>query len=106
MHRFVASTVALIALVGSAAHAEEGTMRVPIGDLNVHHEDGAKVALQRIKSSARTFCRHDITSPLEFASASVACRKAMTEKAVVQLNAPLVTALYAPAKSSSQFARR
>ena len=40
MHRLIASTVALIALVGGAAHAQDATMRVRIGDLNLHHEDG------------------------------------------------------------------
>ena len=106
MHRLIASTVALIALVGGAAHAEDATMRVRIGDLNLHHEDGAKVALQRIKSAATRFCGSEITSPLEFAKQVNSCRKDMTEKAVVQLNAPLVTALYPPRTSTTQYARR
>ena len=106
MHRLIASTVALIALVGGAAHAEDATMRVRIGDLNLHHEDGAKVALQRIKTAATKFCGNDITSPIDFAASVTSCRKGMTEKAVVQLNAPLVTALYAPRLSTTQYARR
>ena len=81
-------------------------MRVRIGDLNLHHEEGAKVALHRIKSAATRFCGGEITSPLEFANSVNSCRKDMTEKAVVQLNTPLVTALYAPRASTTQYARR
>ncbi|HVK41069.1 MAG TPA: UrcA family protein [Phenylobacterium sp.] len=106
MHRLIVSAAVLVALIGTAAHAEEGTMRVQVGDLNLQHQDGAKVALQRIKSAAAAFCNGEVTSPLEYAQSVRSCRKTMTHKAVGQLGAPLVTALYAPAASTTQLARR
>ena len=108
MHRLIASTVALIALVGGAAHAEDATMRVRIGDLNLHHEDGAKVALRRIKAASSNFCGEgQVYRSVEGTTNIRKCRKTMTDKAVAQLGAPLVTALYTPATSSpTELARR
>ena len=106
MHRLIVSAAVALALIGTVAHAEDGTMRVRVGDLNLQHQDGAKVALQRIKSAATAFCGGEVTSPLEFAQSVRSCRKAMTGKAVAQLDAPLVTALYAPTTSTTQLARR
>lgn len=66
MHRLIVSAAVLVALIGTAAHAEEGTMRVRVGDLNLQHQDGAKVALRRIKSAATAFCGGEIVAPLAF----------------------------------------
>lgn len=106
MHRLIISAAVVVALTGTAVHAEEGTMRIRVGDLNLQQPDDAKVALQRIKSAASAFCKDGVTSPLEFTQAVRSCRKDMTGRAVEQLNAPLVTAIYAPATSTTQLARR
>jgi UrcA family protein len=106
MHRLIVSAAVLVALMATAAHAEEETMRVRVGDLNLQHQDGAKVALRRIKSAATSFCGGEVNTPLELSRSFRSCRQAMTGKAVEQLDAPLVTALYAPATSTRQLAQR
>lgn len=109
MHRLIVSAAVLITLVGTAARAEEGTMRVRIGDLNIHQEAGAQVALRRIKAASSNFCGEGLVSSHSLASATNTrkCKKTMIDKAVTQLDAPVVTALYKPATSSStEFARR
>lgn len=106
MHRLVLPTLAVLALsMAAGAHAEEGVMRVKVGDLNVHSDTGARTAFKRINIAARNYC-----GPLQGYSAGYAsevrtCRKDMVEKAVSKLDAPLVTALYAP-QGTTQLARR
>ena len=106
MHRLVLPTLAVLALsIAGGAHAEEGVMRVKVGDINVHSDAGARTAFKRINLAARDFC-----GPLQGYSAAYpaevrACRKEMTDKAVAKLDAPLVTALYTPA-ATTQLARR
>src|SRR2546425_86430 len=78
----------------TAARAEDGQMRVKLGDLNLTTADGAKVALARIQSQADTFC--EVSSgrqSLERTSLIERCVTDMTHKSIAQLNAPLVTAL-------------
>ena len=107
MYRSIIPAAVLIALLAStAAHAQEDVMRVRIGDLNLQQEYGAKVALRRIKSAATSFCGGEVNTPLELSRSFRSCRQAMTGKAVGQLDAPLVTALYAPATSTRQLAQR
>ena len=108
MHRLIVSAAVLITLVGTAARAEEGTMRVRIGDLNVREEAGAQVALRRIKAASSDFCGEgQVYRSIEGANNIRKCKLAMTDKAVAQLDAPMVTALYTPATSSpTELARR
>ena len=47
MHRLIVSAAVLITLVGTAARAEEGTMRVRLGDLNIREEAGAQAERQQ-----------------------------------------------------------
>lgn len=78
----------------TAAQAEDGQMRVKLGDVNLATADGAKVALARIQSQAANFC--EVSSgrePLDRVAAANHCVTIMTRKSVAQLNAPLVTAL-------------
>ena len=106
MRSLIVTTLAALALSGFAAHAEEAAMRVRIGDLNVHEEPGARAALRRIKFAADNFCGA-ISGPLSVTRASKECRKEMTDKAVAKLDAPMVTALYAPqTATTTQLARR
>ena len=108
MHRLIVSAAVLITLVGTAARAEEGTMRVRLGDLNIREEAGAQVALRRIKAASSDFCGEgQVYRSVEGTTNIRKCRKTMTDKAVAQLGAPLVTALYTPATSSpTELARR
>lgn len=107
MRSLIVTTLAALALSGFAAHAEEATMRVRVGDLNVHEEPGARAALRRIKFAASNFCGPINGYPLGVTRAAKECRKEMTDKAVAKLDAPVVTALYAPATSTAtQLARR
>lgn len=106
MHRLVLPTLAVLALsMAAGAHAEEGVMRVKIGDLNVHTDTGARTAFKRINNAAREFC-----GPLQGYSATYSqevrdCRKDMVDKAVSKLDAPLVTALHTP-QATTQLAQR
>ena len=107
MRSLIVTSLAALALSGFAAHAEEATMRVRIGDLNVHEEPGARAALRRIKYAATNFCGPINGYPLTLTRASKECRKEMTDKAVAKLDAPVVTALYAPqTATTTQLARR
>ena len=109
MYRSIVPTAVLIALVAGAAYAQEDTMRVRIGDLNLQQEYGAKVALRRIKSASDAFCGGHKISAMEFHRQIDKCRQTMTDKAVAQLDAPLVTAIYEPSgtrKAATELARR
>ncbi len=105
MYRLVLPTLAVLALsMASVAHAEEGVMRVRIGDLNVHSDAGARSALKRIKFAATKFCGPEY-GYTGYNREIWKCQKDMTQKAVTKLDAPLVTALYAP-HSTTQLAQR
>jgi UrcA family protein len=95
MTRFVMSAAALaLALAGaSVASAEDGTMSVRVGDLNVQSDAGAKAALSRIQVAARSFCGGDGSRDLGVIAEQRACVWRMTGKAVDSLGAPKVTAL-------------
>lgn len=110
MYRSIVPAAVLVALLAStAAHAQEDVMRVRIGDLNLQQEYGAKVALRRIKSASDAFCGGHKISAMEFHRQITKCRQTMTDKAVAQLDAPLVTAIYEPKgerKAATELARR
>lgn len=91
----VCAALAATALMGAmtAARAEDGQMRVKVGDLNLATEDGAKLALYRIEASAGAFC--DVPAgreEMERASVERRCVADMTRKGVDGLHAPMVTA--------------
>jgi UrcA family protein len=95
MTRFVISAAALaLALAASGvASAEDGTMSVRIGDLNVRSDAGAKAALARIHSAAASFCGGETARDLATIAQQRACVHRMTGKAVDTLGAPKVSAL-------------
>ena len=79
----------------AAAHAEDDQMRVKLAGVNLATRSGAQDALDRIHHSAARFCEADggrVT--LERAAAVDHCLAEMTHRSVLQLHAPLVTALY------------
>ncbi|HEX3365938.1 UrcA family protein [Phenylobacterium sp.] len=76
------------------AQAQTDTMTVHVDDLNLTSTRGAAIALQRVDQAARVFCDSDAWQGLARATASAKCRGEMKRKAVAQIGAPLVTALY------------
>jgi UrcA family protein len=92
---FLATTV----LTAGAAQAQNDIMVVRIGDLNVSSTQGAQVALHRIKSAAAQFCSDADSRDLGRIAQHRACETRMVGKAVRSLDAPVVTALYAPSSS-------
>lgn len=95
----LAAAIAACGLMAGAAQAhpqeQERTMRVYVGDLNVHNEAGARQALSRIRAAASRFCGPTDPS-MRFYQGYRACIGEMTGKAVAKLDAPRVTALYQP----------
>ena len=89
---FLATTV----LTAGAAQAQNDIMVVRIGDLNVASTQGAQVALHRIKSAAAQFCSDGDSRDLGRIAEHRSCQTRMVAKAVRSLDAPVVTALYAP----------
>jgi UrcA family protein len=84
----------LAASAATAAGAEDGQMRVALGDLNMATPEGAHVALARIEFSAADFCdANSGRQSLERSRYVDRCVADMTRKSVSQLHAPLVTAL-------------
>lgn len=98
MNRYSILAAFIIATVVAwgGAQAQTDTMAVRVGDLNVANTQGAQVALQRIRVAARQFCSHGDSRDLGRVSEQQACEVRMMGKAVRSLNAPIVTALYAP----------
>jgi len=89
------ATSALLGAMTTVAHAEDGQIRVRVGDLNLASTGGAEDALDRIEHKVEVFCEASggrLT--LERAAASDHCVADLTRKSVRQLNAPMVTALY------------
>jgi UrcA family protein len=95
MTRFVisAAAFALVLAASGVASAEDGTMRVRVGDLNVRTDAGAQAALGRIRFAAENFCGARNPYDLSASAQQRACFERMTGKAVDALNAPKVSAL-------------
>lgn len=87
---------ATLAGTPSLAGGEQANMRVSTAGLNLQSDDGAQIALNRIKWAASVFCEDD-GGTKELARKAVArrCRDRMMYLAVSKLDAPLVTARYA-----------
>jgi UrcA family protein len=95
MTRFVISAAALaLAFAASgAASAQDGTMRVRVGDLNVQSDAGAQAAFSRIRAASAKFCGGEGSLDLAIKAAQRTCVDSMSSKAVDSLNAPKVSAL-------------
>lgn len=94
MNRIVVITSAVLLLAPGLARAAEDSMVVRLGDLNVATEPGAQSALRRIRDAADNFCGGQGVRSIQLQTAAAVCRAEMTDKAVAQLHAPVVTALY------------
>ncbi|MEJ0063990.1 MAG: UrcA family protein [Caulobacteraceae bacterium] len=80
----------------AAASSDPAAMSVPVlvADLNLADRDGAKTALQRIRTAATAICGEAPDARLlERASLHRACIKSSTDRAVASLDSPIVTAL-------------
>jgi UrcA family protein len=95
---------ALSASIALPSVAKEATMRVRIGDLNLSSDAGAATALARIRGASTRFCRFN-SGPL-YRAQEARCRQEISYKAVRQLDAPVVTALYEARTGGTLLARR
>jgi UrcA family protein len=95
MSRFVigVAAFALALAAAGAASAQDGTMSVRVGDLNVQSDAGAKAAFSRIRVAAAQFCGGEGARDLGTIAQQRACVDRMSGKAVDSLAAPKVTAL-------------
>jgi len=82
-----ASAVAVAAEFGDAVP----TRIVKFGDLNLSSDDGAAVLYRRIKGAAKAVCELSDVRPLDAMTAGRRCTDEAIERAVVQVNAPLLT---------------
>jgi UrcA family protein len=101
----VCAALAASALMGAmtAARAEDGQMRVNLGDLNLATPEGARTALSRIDAAAAVFCEVGSgREQLERVAAENHCVAAMVRKGVDGLQAPLLTAMLNARSSASQ----
>lgn len=105
MNRIVVITSAVLLLTPSLAKAAEDSMAVRLGDLNLASEAGAQSALRRIRLAADRFCGGHGDRSIRVQAVVGACRAEMVEKAVVQLDAPSVTAAHR-GESAIRLARR
>jgi len=96
MNRYSVLAACVLAsfLAGGAAQAQNDSMVVRVGDLNVANTQGAQVAFQRIRSAARQFCNHGDSRNLGRIAEQRDCEGRMIGKAVHSLGAPMVMALY------------
>jgi UrcA family protein len=101
MNRYsiLAAFLATTLLAAGAAQAQNDIMVVRVGDLNVASTQGAQVALHRIKTAAAQFCSDGDSRDLGRIAEHRSCEARMVGKAVRSLDAPVVTALYAPTSS-------
>lgn len=91
----LAAAIALGAAgVATASDAERVSIRVPIADLNLQSEAGARVALRRITRAASTICG-DAADSREMARAALfqACVRSVVDKAVADAGSPTLAAL-------------
>ncbi|MGH6963911.1 MAG: UrcA family protein [Phenylobacterium sp.] len=83
------------------------SVRVPLNDLNLNHEPGARMALYRIRKAAGYVCGGDPGSPLLKLSALYrACQQDSIDRAVATLDHPMVTALSERRAGSTMVAHR
>ncbi|MDB5445341.1 MAG: hypothetical protein JWQ97_658 [Phenylobacterium sp.] len=85
----------LLLATAATVRAEDGNMQVRVSDVNTQTPAGAALALSRIRAASDKFCQaNDGRQPLGVMAEVDKCVAAMNRKAVDQLNAPRVSALY------------
>jgi UrcA family protein len=88
-------TAALCALSASVQAADQDvlTKTVKFADLNITSEAGAKVLYGRIRAAARDVCEASGGRDLFLAAAAHACIEKAIDKAVKDVNSPVLTSL-------------
>jgi UrcA family protein len=88
-------TAALCALSASAQAADQDvpSKTVKFADLNITSEAGAKVLYGRIRAAARDVCEPSGGRDLVLAAAAHACIEKAIDKAVKDVNSPVLTSL-------------
>jgi UrcA family protein len=98
-------TTSAYAAPANAVAADDSSVstRIEVGELDLHHELGAKVALRRIQFAAEDICGGKSNSrfPAELAPYR-ACVRAAVDRTVTSLGSPLVTALNSATKPTSR----
>jgi UrcA family protein len=91
----VAATLVASAEPASARSDESSiSVRVSFADLDINHPAGADKLLKRIERAADTVCGGEPSDPLLVESLDYRhCRGDAIRKAVIQANAPMLTAL-------------
>jgi UrcA family protein len=96
---FAAASAALaLGLAGAATTAsaqpsDEMTVTVSYGDLNMHSEAGARIALARIHQAAGKICGVAPTDPLDRMRLYVPCVQKITDRTVATLHNPVLAAV-------------
>ncbi|HEY4446323.1 MAG TPA: UrcA family protein [Steroidobacteraceae bacterium] len=90
----VMGTAALSAVLSTSAEAEDVPSKtVRYSDLDITKSDGAKVLYSRIRAAARDVCEPAIVSDPILRMAIKACVDKAIDKAVKDVNAPMLTYL-------------
>ena len=92
----VAAVAACLALgAASNAHAaNEPTLRVSYGDLNLATGQGSRALYGRIVDAARAVCVADDIRDLSAVAAARACRQQAIARAVRQVHNPMLASVY------------
>ena len=78
---------------------------VHFGDLDISSRDGAKTLYYRVRAAAKSVCHEMYPSPdLQTGRLRAQCSTELTAKAIHEIDAPALTALYE--KSNLQLAQR
>jgi UrcA family protein len=69
------------------------SVKASYADLNLSSEAGARVMLQRIRHAAQTICGFRPDAPMDYQTQYTPCVERTTNRAVAQLDNPIVMAL-------------
>ncbi|HTV95824.1 MAG TPA: UrcA family protein [Steroidobacteraceae bacterium] len=90
----VMSTAALCAAVSTSVKAQEVPSKVVrFSDLDITRSDGAKALYNRIRAAARDVCEQSTGTDPIMREAGKACIEKAIDKAVKDVNAPMLTYL-------------
>jgi UrcA family protein len=96
----IAACIALVSVTGlafGAAISDDPPQRtVNYGDLDLSHTAGAAALYSRIKSAAHAVCEPQLDHELVMRTNYERCVDAAIGRAVAEVNAPVLAALYRP----------
>lgn len=88
-----------------AQNADTVSVKVSYADLNTSSPAGARAMLQRIRTAAKAICGTESDDPLDQLMIYRPCVDGVTNRAVVTLDDPTVTAINNHQRPSSVFAQ-